>query len=120
MNVLLIEPNSLLAGQYADYLSNIGCRVQRAADAQSAIVAADKQLPDVVVMELLLTSHSGVEFLYEFRSYAEWQKVPVIVLSSVRQTGLDPEAQKDLGVEVLYKPDITLEQLGKAVQRSAA
>ena len=91
-----------------------------ATTAQTAVDAADKQRPDVVILELQLAAHSGVEFLHEFRSYPEWQSVPVIV-----QSGLPPaqlaEAQdslrRDLGVRtILYKPRTTLQQLLRAVR----
>ena len=31
--------------------------------------------PAIVMLELQLVEHSGIEFLYEFRSYPEWQRV---------------------------------------------
>ncbi len=80
-HILLIEPDHILAGMYAAVLERAGHTVSRQVDAQNAILAADESRPDLVLMELNLAGHNGVEFLYEFRSYPDWLKIPVIVLS---------------------------------------
>ncbi len=63
--ILLIEPDRLLAETYAQSLTGGGHRVVACAGAQAAIHAADQDCPDIVILELQLVEHSGVEFLYE-------------------------------------------------------
>jgi DNA-binding response OmpR family regulator len=120
MHILLIEPNTLLAQTYTEALTHIGYTVAHAAAAQSAVLAADAQQPDMVILELQLPAHSGVEFLHEFRSYPEWQHVPVVVHTVLPPQKLHAAAQalsQDLGVSAfLYKPRTTLEQLLHAVR----
>ncbi len=122
-NILLIEPNTLLARSYMAALDHAGHKVTHALSAQAAIHAADRQLPDVVVLELQLPMHGGLEFLHEFRSYAEWQDVPVII-----NTALPPPIiakvksllVRDLGVgDVLYKPHATLQALLASIRELA-
>lgn len=123
MNILLIEPDVLLAATYASVLKKAGYRVRIATSAQSALDAADDMLPDIILLELQLVSHSGIEFLYEFRSYAEWQSVPVIVLSNVppaefKQSG--SVLQDQLGVvDYYYKPHVSLLKLLRIVETAA-
>lgn len=120
MKILLLEPNRLLAQQYSSYLSSLGYEIVWRTDAQEGIVAADEYKPDIVIVELLLAGHSGVEFLYEFRSYADWQNVPAIVLSAATQASsriLDATLA-ELGIKAyLYKPETTLEKIGLIVAR---
>lgn len=121
MKVLLIEPNRLLAQQYCSYLTAKGHEVAWREDAQSGIIAADETMPDVVVVELLLAGHSGVEFLYEFRSYADWLKIPAIILSSATKAAIGvPDATLNyLGVSAyFYKAETTLEKLERAIKKS--
>jgi DNA-binding response OmpR family regulator len=122
-NVLLIEPDKLLGETCAQALANAGYHVRAAADAQTAIALADEHQPDVVVLELQLVAHSGLEFLYEFRSYAEWRDIPVILHSQVPQRQLTrdwPKLQRSLGVvEYLYKPTSNLRDLVAAVRAAA-
>lgn len=63
--VLLIEPDKLLAKTYQAALKTSGHKVRVASNSQDAINIADKTTPDIVVMELQLVGHSGIEFLYE-------------------------------------------------------
>jgi DNA-binding response OmpR family regulator len=114
LKILLIEPNKLLASQYSSSLISAGYEVLWCQDAQESITVADKHHPDIVITELALSSHSGIEFLYEFRSYSEWQNIPVIILSRLSQdnSGIDSKTLQKLGVKAfLYKPDTNLKSL---------
>jgi CheY-like chemotaxis protein len=123
MHVLLLEPNTLLAKTYTAALQHAGHSVAHATGAQAAVNAADKRQPDVVVLELQLPAHSGLEFLHEFRSYPEWQAVPVVVHSMVspaQTAAVEEGLRRDLGVHaVLYKPRTSLQQLLRAVREAA-
>lgn len=124
MNILLIEPDRLLARTYQEALRQAGHVVQTAATAQAAIHAADDVRPDLVVLEMQLTSHSGIEFLYEFRSYPDWQGVPVVVVSNVPPGEFSESWQllkEELGVQAYhYKPRTTLRALLKTVESFAS
>src|SRR5690606_21603784 len=89
-HVLLIEPNTLLADTYTQALTHAGHEVTHVTGAQAGIDAADKRQPDLVIVELQLPRHSGVEFLHEFRSYAEWLNVPVVVNTSLPPARIMP------------------------------
>ena len=119
-NILLIEPNAVLAATYAKALTHAGHRVLHVTGGQAAVDAADAQTPDVLVMELQLPAHNGVEFLHEFRSYSDWQAVPVIVntvLPPAALADIEPLLKRDLGVSaVCYKPRTTLDDLVRLVR----
>lgn len=85
-HALIIEPDRPLAGSMSSYLAQANINASVHSDPQTAIAAADKRQPDIIILELQLAGRSGVEFIYEFRSYADWQNVPVIIF-----TALNPE-----------------------------
>lgn len=119
MRILLIEPDKILASTYKRALVLAGHQVTMCAGAQAAIIAADQTQPDVVVLELQLPGHSGIEFLHEFRSYSDWSKVPVVVQSIVPAGEFAaswPLLSGRLGVtEYLYKPLTSLQRLTQSV-----
>jgi DNA-binding response OmpR family regulator len=120
-NILLIEPNQLLASQYAAVLQRGGHDVKICASGQQGIERADSVKPDLLVLELLLPAHSGVEFLYEFRSYSDWREVPAVILTTLPrgELNLDEIALKKLGVSTyLYKPETPLAKLLRAANRA--
>jgi len=82
-HILLIEPDRILAETYAQALNSEGHTVTPCSGAQLAILAADHHKPDLVILELQLIEHSGIEFLYEFRSYSDWRDIPAIIHSFV-------------------------------------
>ncbi len=114
MNILLIEPDTLLGKVYVKALEQAGHTVAWVKGAQQAIALADMTTPDAVVSELQLPGHGGIEFLYEFRSYPEWQAIPVILHTLVMTREM--VFPDELGVvEQLYKPATSLKQLVRAV-----
>jgi DNA-binding response OmpR family regulator len=122
--VLIIEPDRLLARTYAQAFKHAGHDACACASAQAAVQLADIAQPDVVVLELQLVAHSGIEFLYEFRSYPDWQNIPVIIHSNV------PPAEFNDSIDMLrkhlrvisyhYKPSTSLRVLVKAVDAALA
>jgi DNA-binding response OmpR family regulator len=117
--ILLLEPDIVLSNIYIKALEQVGHKVSPVFDAQAAINVIDNLSPDLVILELQLPIHNGVEFLYELRSYAEWQKTPVIVQSFVPPSEFKstPSLWRGLGiVTYLYKPRTSLQQLLNSVQ----
>lgn len=119
-NVLLIEPDKVLAAAYTQAFEHAGHKVTHATSAQAAIDAADRQQPDLVVLELQLVITGGIGFLQEFRSYDEWARVPVIVNTLIAPEVLGASRQLlqlTYGVnECFYKPQTSLDQLVRAVR----
>src|SRR5258708_21339482 len=118
--ILLIEPDDTLADTYITALIYIGHEVSRVSGAQEAIDVADRIKPDLVIMEIELASHNGIEFLYEFRTYSEWQRIPVVVLSMVPPTEFSNATSlwAELAVSAYhYKPRTSLSQLVTSVGR---
>ena len=117
--ILLLEPDRMLAETYMQALGAAGHQVVAAVSAQSAIMAADETTPDIVIIELQLIEHSGIEFLYEFRSYPDWRETPVLIHSHVPPGEFSDSwelLRNELGVrEFFYKPHTTLAMLRKAV-----
>ncbi len=110
----MIEPDKPLGKTYAAALAQAGFSVRIAGDVQAAIHEVDKKIPAVIVLELQLATHNGIEFLYELRSYPEWQGIPVIILSQVSETeaGIDKKMAQKLGIRrYCYKPRTNLKKL---------
>ena len=118
MDVLLVEPDRVLAGSYRQKLRAAGHRVVHVSTAQAAVQAADKKCPECIVLNVDLPRHNGIEFLYEFRSYPEWQDVPVVLLvARINQELAESEILREqLGVrQVLTVSHTSLAALCAAV-----
>lgn len=119
--ILLIESDGILAQATTKALASVGHEVDWHSDPQIATDSADKKCPDLVILDLMLAGRSGVEFLYEFRSYPEWRDLPVIIYSSIE---LEAFYQGSFGFRELgishyhYKPTTTLAQLIESVNQA--
>ncbi|MEO8863317.1 MAG: response regulator [Candidatus Saccharimonadales bacterium] len=123
MRVLLIEPDKIFGHITATALEAGGLDVEWRRSGQAAIDSMDTQTPDIIVLEPRLGLHNGIEFLYEIRTYTEWQNIPVVVYSLNTQVKNDTfkEQFRQLGVvEVMYKPRTTAIQLAQAIKSKLA
>lgn len=108
----------MLGGAICSALEKAGHEVTRKRSAQAALDALESSMPDVIVLEIQLGLHNGIEFLFEIRSYPEWQNIPVVV-HTLNSKALNDEYQaafSSLGVvSVLYKPRCTTQQLLRSI-----
>lgn len=118
-DVLLLEPDSVLAQTYQAALEHAGLNVAVAHEAQAAVQQLDEHMPAVIVAELQLGEHNGLEFLHEVRSYPDVADIPVIVYSRVplNELGLTDTAKQDLHIKAYcYKPQTSLQELIETVK----
>lgn len=118
-HILILEPDRLLAETYRRALEHDGYEAEYVTSGQAAVDSADQQLPDLIILELQLPAHNGLEFLYEFRSYTDWQQIPVIVNTSISPSSIDLVEENlygDLGIKAWhYKPETSLQLLLRSV-----
>jgi DNA-binding response OmpR family regulator len=120
VQLLLIEPDYLLGKIYKDHLEKFNYAVRICSDVQFAIDQIDVLKPDVIILELQLSAHNGYEFLYELRSYSEWQDIPVLIHTMVPEEALElnPIAKLELNIiDYLYKPSTSLAKLHYELNR---
>jgi len=91
-----------------------------AVDAEAAIhMLSDNPQCKVVIVDISLAGHSGFEFLYELRTYRDWDDISAIVYSSIE---LDHDIlqsrawQKLMVFRYFYKPQARLDELAAAVE----
>ena len=119
--VLVIEPDQSLGAAVGKYLKANDLATFVANDAQSAVLLADENQPDVVVLELALPKNNGLAFLQEFRSYNDWLDVPIIIYTHIppEETGLNENEWQKYGViQYLYKPTKTLASLSNSIKET--
>lgn len=119
MKVLLVEPDSLSASVIERSIRDQNICVAHASNAQEAVRIADRDRPDLVVLELLLADQNGVAFLHELHSHFDWMTIPTIVHTHVPRNELeiDPRGWLSLGVvDYLYKPTTSLARLKNRIQ----
>lgn len=83
-------------------------------DGVAAIAEMDEKVPDLVILDILLTGPTGFAVLNEMRSYPELAKVPVIIVTSI---SMKDDLAEHYGVtEVLDKGKMTPQDVLGAVR----
>lgn len=99
--ILIIDDEIQISRLLRLILEGAGYRVQLAENAALGLHELSMTKPDLVILDLGLPDHDGLEVLQQFR---EWSKVPVLVLSA-RPDPADKVAALDLGADdYLTKP----------------
>ena len=103
-DVLVVEDEPAIAELIAMNLRHAGHGVTVVADAESAVAAVDRVLPDLVLLDWMLPGRSGVALARQWRSDARTRELPIIMLTartdeSDRVSGLDAGAD-----DYLVKP----------------
>lgn len=87
-------------------------------DGVAAMSMMDDAVPELVILDILLTGPTGFAVLNEMRSYPELAKVPVLIVTSV---AMKNELAEQYGVAgVLDKGKMTPQELLEAVQEALA
>jgi CheY-like chemotaxis protein len=80
-SILLVEDSKFLRVATERTLSKAGYNVSTASDGEEALRMAIKNVPDVVLLDMLLPKLAGLEVLQELKHNPATANVPVIVLS---------------------------------------
>ena len=82
--VLVIEDEPDIAALIAYHLSREGYRVETTANGQDGLAAVGKEVPDLVVLDVMLPGISGLDVLRQLRAEGPTKDVPVLVLTARR------------------------------------
>lgn len=89
-------------------------RIEIFYDAVMAMAAVENELPDVILLDVMLSGPDGFTFLNEMISYQDTARVPVILMSSLDLSGRD---LSHYGVvQVLDKATMTPEDIASAIE----
>jgi len=116
--VLIVEDNLLLAECYTRWLTAGGYDVRCAIGAQAALDELDDELPDVLLVDILLHGANGIQLLQTLRSHSDFFHIPVVLCSSVVPSTLLPSLRAYGVLAVLDKSTLTRRRLAEAVGKA--
>jgi CheY-like chemotaxis protein len=114
-HVMLVDGAVEACGPLAKFLERSGHRVTCVGSGREALTDLIRDLPDVLIMDLLMPGMDGASLLAVIRSYLRLQSLPVVVLTALPDS---PMVQRvlDLGVDsVLIKGKASLDDVRSAV-----
>ncbi|SMY07418.1 phosphate regulon transcriptional regulator PhoB [Flavimaricola marinus] len=86
-HVLIVEDESAQREVLSYNLGSEGYRTSQAADGEEALLLVEEDLPDVIVLDWMLPSVSGIEVCRQLKARAHTRGVPIIMLSARSEEG---------------------------------
>lgn len=83
--ILVVDDEPDISALVAYHLARESYRVRTAASGPEALKAIEREVPDLVILDLMLPGMSGLEVLAEIRRREEWQHVAVILLTARKE-----------------------------------
>jgi PleD family two-component response regulator len=98
-------------------LQKPGYSIFTAGNSSDGMVIAEKERPDIIVLDMLITGTGGVQFLKWLRAQPALKDTKVIVLSNLESDNVVANAKK-LGIsEYLIKANTTFDELAEKVKQ---
>lgn len=114
--ILFIEDEVALQKTIGDALRKEGYQVISALDGESGLRLAQQELPDLILLDLILPKMHGLDLLEELKKNEKTKEIPVIVLTNMEDVqGI--EKAISLGARAyLVKSDYKLEEVIKKIK----
>lgn len=114
--ILVIDDSTTNIVLLAAILTEKGYLIETAMNAKEAFMRIEKQIPDLILLDLLMPKVSGFDFLEQLRKKETTKKTPVIVVSAINTNDEDTRRINDLeAVDFIRKP-IDIQYLVNKVQ----
>ena len=91
------EPNIVTALEFL--LQRSGYEVLLAQDGEAALRQVEQHVPDLVLLDVMMSLKSGYEVCQRMREHPDWQHIKIIMLSA---KGRDAEVNKGLSLGADY------------------
>lgn len=80
--ILVVEDEKQIADMISFKLSNAGHKVVRAPDGEQAMIVATRELPNLILLDVMMPGLGGVEVLRRLKNDPVLRAVPVIMVSA--------------------------------------
>jgi CheY-like chemotaxis protein len=102
----------------AKFLERSGHVVRCVPNGRDALAQVILDIPDVVILDLLMPEMDGPSFLEVIRSYLRLQSLPVVVLTALSESPMVERTQSLKVNSVLVKGKATLPDIRRAVEEA--
>ena len=116
--ILVIEDDKFLRRVYESKLPKEGYLVVSAVDGQEGIDKMKAEVPDLVLLDLIMPKKTGFDVLLEVRQIKNLAKIPILVLSNLGQEE-DIERSKKLGAtDFLIKSNMSIKEILEKIKQN--
>ena len=109
--ILVVDDNAQNLELLVAYLDSLECDVDTACDGIEALEVVQKQMPDLILLDVMMPRMSGFEVCRKLKSAPETRDIPVVMVTALNELG-DIERGVESGTDdFITKPVNRLELL---------
>ncbi|MFP4052974.1 MAG: response regulator [Phycisphaerae bacterium] len=109
--ILVVDDNEQNLELLVEYLDTLGCTIHTAADGLEALETISAQVPDLILLDVMMPRMSGFEVCRKLKSDPETRDIPIIMVTALNELG-DIERGVESGTDdFISKPVNRLELL---------
>ena len=116
--ILIVDDNADARESLAAFLRTFGHTVTCAPNGRDALSFVLSDLPDVIVLDLLMPEMDGPSFLEVVRSYLRIQSLPVVVVTGLGDSPMIDRARSLRVNTILVKGRATPDDILKAIEEA--
>jgi CheY-like chemotaxis protein len=115
--VLLVEDDPIIIRLYEKILKLEGFEVEMADNGLAALEILPIFKPEIILLDIMMPTMNGVEFLGKMHENPEMQKIPVIVLTNVADSDVTLAAVNAGAALILIKSQTEPDDVVTAIKR---
>jgi DNA-binding NtrC family response regulator len=113
--ILIIDDDELVASSLKKVLLKLGYEAETCTDAGYTNEKIDSFDPDIILLDIYLTTHNGLDLLKDFNK--QKNSIPVIMITGYADVNIAVSAMKSGAFDFLLKP-LDLDQLKTVLQKA--
>jgi Response regulators consisting of a CheY-like receiver domain and a winged-helix DNA-binding domain len=115
--ILLVEDDTMVIKMYTTKLTKEGFILTSAGNGEEGLAALEKELPDIVLLDIMMPKMNGLEMLRIVRSDEKFKDIPVVMLTNLGDRDEDVERCKELGAQDYWiKANLSLNELSEKIK----
>jgi CheY-like chemotaxis protein len=115
--IFVVEDNEFLIKFYRIKLEKEGYSVIFACNGEEAMKKMQTEMPDIILLDLIMPKKCGLEVLAELKKDPKFQNIPVLVLTNLGQ-GEDMKKAMDAGADdYIVKADTSFEDIISKIEK---
>lgn len=114
--ILFVEDEEALQKAMGGMLEQKGYKIIKAIDGEAGLSAAKRELPDLILLDLILPKKNGFEVLEELKKDISTKNIPVIVLTNLEGSADVERALSSGATTYLVKANYNLDDISAKIE----
>lgn len=118
--LLIVEDDKPYRQMFTELFGKEGYEVEIATNGSMAVEIANRKVPALILLDILMPVMDGFEMLKEFKSSEKFKDVPIIVLSNLSADSEIKKAKELGATEYIVKSNISVKEVVEIVKKYLA